>query len=54
MTAPKGLQRSDSEDTSLLPRRESVNTTRFGKRVIWRLLLCGFFVALSFGVTQVP
>jgi len=27
---------------------------KWGKSVLYRALLCGFMVALSFGVTQVP
>jgi hypothetical protein len=45
-------QRGD-ERTPLLP-KESSESVKYGKSVLYRALLCGFMVSLSFGVTQVP
>jgi hypothetical protein len=41
------------ETTPLLP-SEAAETSKYGKSVLYRALLCGFMVSLSFGVTQVP
>jgi hypothetical protein len=42
-----------SETTPLIPTGES-EPKRFGKSIVYRALICGFMVSLSFGVTQVP
>ena len=43
------------ETTHLLPKQPvEVGTVTYGKSVLYRALLCGFMVSLSFGVTQVP
>lgn len=41
------------ETTPLIP-QEQPEARRYGKSVLYRTLLCGFMVSLSFGVTQVP
>ncbi|KAI7215974.1 hypothetical protein KC333_g5117 [Hortaea werneckii] len=43
-----------TEDTSLLERKESRVSILWSKSVVYRVLLTGFLVSLSFGVTQVP
>jgi hypothetical protein len=43
------------ETTPLLSREQEQEPPRkYGKSVLYRALLCGFLVSLSFGVTQVP
>jgi hypothetical protein len=42
-----------NENTPLLP-QEPFEVRKYGKSVLYRALLCGFMVSLSFGVTQVP
>lgn len=42
-----------TEATSLLPKKP-VEPPKYGRSVLYRALLCGFLVSLSFGVTQVP
>ena len=41
------------ETTPLLPPGPP-EVRKYGKSVLYRALLCGFMVSLSFGVTQVP
>ncbi|KAI7585287.1 hypothetical protein KC346_g17733, partial [Hortaea werneckii] len=43
-----------TEDTPLLERKESHISVLWSKSVVYRVLLTGFLVSLSFGVTQVP
>ncbi|KAI7153917.1 hypothetical protein KC349_g8039 [Hortaea werneckii] len=43
-----------TEDTPLLERKESRVSILWSKSVVYRVLLTGFLVSLSFGVTQVP
>ncbi|KAI7186890.1 hypothetical protein KC363_g6309 [Hortaea werneckii] len=43
-----------TEDTPLLERKESHISLLWSKSVVYRVLLTGFLVSLSFGVTQVP
>ncbi|KAI6831531.1 hypothetical protein KC340_g7709 [Hortaea werneckii] len=43
-----------TEDTPLLERKESRVSVFWSKSVVYRVLLTGFLVSLSFGVTQVP
>jgi hypothetical protein len=45
--------RKGDERTPLL-QKESSEAVKYGKSVLYRALLCGFMVSLSFGVTQVP
>jgi hypothetical protein len=49
---PLNAKKGD-ERTPLL-RKESSEAVKYGKSVLYRALLCGFMVSLSFGVTQVP
>jgi hypothetical protein len=49
---PLNVKKGD-ERTPLL-RKESSEAVKYGKSVLYRALLCGFMVSLSFGVTQVP
>lgn len=41
------------ETTPLIPQTPP-EPVKYGKSVLYRALLCGFVVSLSFGVTQVP
>lgn len=41
------------ETTPLIPQTPP-ESVKYGKSVLYRALLCGFVVSLSFGVTQVP
>ena len=41
------------ETTPLIP-QEPPEARKYGKSVLYRALLCGFMISLSFGVTQVP
>lgn len=41
------------ETTPLIPQTPP-EPAKYGKSVLYRALLCGFVVSLSFGVTQVP
>ncbi|TVY41992.1 hypothetical protein LOCC1_G006505 [Lachnellula occidentalis] len=43
-----------NEVTPLLSRGAIIEAPKYGKSVLYRALLCGFLVSLSFGVTQVP
>ncbi|TVY90220.1 Major facilitator-type transporter [Lachnellula willkommii] len=43
-----------NEVTPLLSRGPVIEAPKYGKSVLYRALLCGFLVSLSFGVTQVP
>jgi len=54
MTETNGSVNPAHEATPLLPDREQVPEKKWALGVISRLLLCGFLVAFSFGVTQVP
>jgi hypothetical protein len=54
MTQLNGLSRSAEETTPLLGERQTAEEKRWDSYIIHRLLFCGFLVALSFGVTQVP
>jgi hypothetical protein len=44
------------ETTPLLPGAplEAVEPVKYGDSVLYRALLCGFMVSMSFAVTQVP
>jgi len=53
MTKLANQRASVNEDTPLLERVQS-KEEKWGKEIIIRLLFCGFLVAFSFGVTQVP
>ena len=43
-----------NEVTPLLSKGPLIEAPKYGKSVLYRALLCGFLVSLSFGVTQVP
>src|SRR4051794_13546686 len=42
------------ETSPLLPRESPESPIKYGKSVLYRALLAGFMISLSFGVTQVP
>ncbi len=42
------------DETAPLLGREREEPRKWGKSILYRALLCGFMVSLSFGVTQVP
>jgi hypothetical protein len=42
------------DETSHLLPQQPLEVRKYGKSVLYRALLCGFMVSLSFGVTQVP
>lgn len=49
--------RGGAETTPLLTKVKSTDSKaerRWGKGVLYRALICGFMVSLSFSVTQVP
>jgi hypothetical protein len=48
------INKPHDENTPLLGEPEVDGDKKLGKGIIYRLLLCGFLVSLSFGVTQVP
>jgi len=48
------LNAKKSDERTPLLQRELSEAVRYGKSVLYRALLCGFMVSLSFGVTQVP
>ena len=43
-----------ADDTTPLLAKAPAPSSKYGKSVLYRALLCGFMVSLSFGVTQVP
>ena len=41
-------------ETTPLISREASEPKKYGRTIVYKALLCGFMVSLSFGVTQVP
>jgi len=55
MTADQDATIKVNETTPLLSSEAAQEISlKYGKSVLYRALLCGFMVSLSFGVTQVP
>jgi hypothetical protein len=48
------LNVNNGDERTPLLQKESSEAVKYGKSVLYRALLCGFMVSLSFGVTQVP
>jgi hypothetical protein len=44
----------ENDETTPLLSGKALKPVKYGKSVLYRALLAGFMVSLSFGVTQVP